>query len=148
MTLTEIARNVGLSVDSTKKRLDKMEKAGIFHPKIQIRPRRLGFQYVVDIKVKLNKYTDKQLKEFIANLLAHPRVAELIQISGQWDFTIVLIAKDHEDLAAVTEEIRKKFCDIISNWSESITTVVYKFERYEMEKIAKEMKNEENKSNI
>jgi len=137
-----MARQINLSVDSTKQRMDKLSKSSIFFPKIQIRPRRMGFQYVVDVKVKLHNYGDKQLKEFIEYLIAHHRVAELFSISGQWDFTIVLVAKDHEDLAAITGTIRERFSQIISDWVESITTVAYKFEIYDIEKLAKDLKNE------
>jgi len=142
MSYTEISKKVGLSVDSVKKRIDSMLKQGFFFPQIQIRPRRIGFQYVVDIKIKLHNYNDKELKQFIEYLSNHHRVAELFSISGQWDFTVVILAKDHEDLAAVTEGIRKTFSKMINDWSESITTVAYKFEKYDMLKILEDLKNE------
>lgn len=135
MSLTEIAKKVGLSVDSVKKRIDKMKKHGYYHPKVQIRPRILGYPYIVDIKAKLHNLNSNNKKEFIDYLMNHPRVAELISISGRWDFTIVLIAKDHEELGELTGKIRDKFGDIISDWSESLTTIVHKFEKYDLIKL-------------
>ena len=132
MSLTEIAKRVGLSVDSTKKRIDKMLKEGIFYPKIQLRPRHFGFPYIVDVKIKLRNYTDQKIKEFVKYMNNHPRIAELFSISGEWDFTLVIIAKDHEDLAMISDEIRKKFGEIISDWTASLTTIAYKFEKYDM----------------
>lgn len=135
MSLTEISKNVGLSVDSTKKRIDKMIKNEIFFPKIQLRPRNFGFNNVVDIKIKLQNYTDKEIDDFIKYLNSNPRVVEIFTISGEWDFSIVLIAKDFKDLGVVSNNIRSKFNSIIRDWSESLTTRAYKFEVYDMMKL-------------
>ena len=59
-------------------------------------------------------------------------VAELFAISGTWDFTVVLIAKDHEDFAIIKSDIKEKFSNIINEWLESPTSFAYKFERYDM----------------
>ena len=131
-SLTEIAETVNLSVDSVKKRIHKMLADGIFVPKIQLRPRVFGFKNIVDIKVKVHNYEEKDLKEFIEFLKNHPAVAELIALSGEWDFTLVILAKDHQDLGTVTDEIRNKFGRIILEWSESLTTRAHKFETYDM----------------
>ena len=98
MSLTEIAKRINLSVDSVKKRVAKMKKEGIFYPKIQIRPRQLGFKYVVDVKVKLHNYKEKEMQEFIEYTTNHPRIPEVLSLSGEWDFTLVIIAKDQKSL--------------------------------------------------
>ena len=110
----------------------KLEKNDLFFPQIQLRPRHFGFPYVVDVKVKLRDYDDKSLTKFIEYLKKNVRVVELFSISGEWDLTLVLIAKDHEDLAQVSNDIRNKFGSIINLWSESLTTLVYKFEKYDL----------------
>jgi DNA-binding Lrp family transcriptional regulator len=112
-----------------------MIKNHIFFPKIQIRPRNFGFSNIVDIKIKLHNYTKEELNEFIEYLSSNTRIAEMFKVSGDWDFSIVVIAKDAEDLAETTWKIRDKFNKIISEWSESLTTMVYKFETYEMVKL-------------
>ncbi|MBN2421617.1 Lrp/AsnC family transcriptional regulator [Candidatus Woesearchaeota archaeon] len=135
MSLTDIAKKVGLSVDSVKKRIEKMRKEKIFNPKIQLRPRILGYPYIVDIKVKLHNYDHKKVQSFIEFVVKHPRIAEVFSISGEYDFTLVIIAKNHEDLARVSDEIKKKNSNLISEWSESLTTVAYKFETYDLLKL-------------
>ena len=65
----------------------------------------------------------------------HPNVAEIFSVAGQWDFSIVVIAKDAIDLGKIVQSIRNKFSEIISDWSESLTTRVYKFEVYDMLKV-------------
>ena len=135
MSLTDISKKVGLSIDSVKKRIKRMIKDDIFFPKIQLRPRNFGFKNIVDIKIKLHNYSEKDIKEFIEYLKENPRVAEIFSISGDWNFSIVIIAKDAIDLGNVVESIRSKFNHIISDCSESLTTRVYKFENYDMLKL-------------
>ena len=136
-SLTSISKEVNLSVDSVKKRIDKMINEGVFYPTIQLRPRQFGYPYIVDVKIKLHNYNNTKIKEFITYSMKHPRIVEIFSISGEWDFTIVIIAKDHEDLAMLSSELRKKFGEIIGGWSESLTTIAYKFEEYNLTKLKK-----------
>ncbi len=137
ISLTEIAKKVELSVDSVKKRINKMIENDIFYPKIQLRPRNFGFNNIVEIKIRLHNYSENERNKFISYLKENPRVAEILCISGEWDLTIVIIAKDSLDLGKITSEIRNKFNKIIDDWRESLTTHVYKFEEYDMLKINK-----------
>ena len=130
--LTAIAKEVGLSLDSVKKRINKMLDSKIFYPRIQLRPRNFGFVNIVDVKIKIQNYSEEDVNRFIAYLKQHPRVTEVFSIAGEWDISIVLIAKDAIDLGKLTSEIRHKFGKIISSWSESVTTNSHKFEEYDM----------------
>ncbi len=131
-SLTKIAQEVNLSIDSVKKRMKKMEKNSIFYPRIQIRPRGLGFNNIIDIKIKLNNHSKQKVDKFIKYLLEHPRVAELFSVSGEWDLSVIIISKKLEDLEKITSDIKSKFGKIISLWSESTTLKAYKFEKYDI----------------
>lgn len=135
MSLTEIARNVELSVDSVKKRINRMIKDDVFDPKIQIKPRNFGFKNIVEIKIKLHNNTKDEYEKFIEYLKANPFVSEIIVTSGYWDMTIVIISKDALDLGRISGEIRSMFGKIINDWSESLTTLTHKFERFDMLKV-------------
>lgn len=130
--LTAISKEVGLSIDSVKKRMKKMLDNRVFYPKIQLRPRNFGYANVVDVKIKLQYSTKEELEGFVSYLKTHPRVIELFSVSGEWDLTIVLIAKDAIDLGRLTEEIRSKFGKMIASWNASLTINSYKFEHYNM----------------
>ena len=136
MSLTDIAKQVDLSVDSTKKRIEKMQKNNIFFPKIQLRPRHFGYNNIVDVKIKLRNHTNDDIDKFITFLKQHQRVVEIFQVSGSWDFSIVIIAKNGEDLGTLSSEIRSAFSSIITEWAESLTTFAHKFEEYNMLKLA------------
>jgi Lrp/AsnC family transcriptional regulator len=135
MSLTSISKKVGLSVDSVKKRINKMMINEIFYPKIQLRPRHFGFPNMVDVRIKLHNHNQKEVQEFISYLKENPFVIEVFTLSGEWNFSIVFIAKDFSDIAGISEDIRNRFSKIINDWSESLTTCVHKFEKYDMLKI-------------
>jgi len=142
MSLTDISKKVGLSIDSVKKRIKRMVKDDIFFPKIQLRPRNFGFKNIVDFRIKLHNYNSKDINEFIKYLRNNPHIAEIFTLSGDWDFSIVVIAKDAIHLGKIAGEIRNKFSRIIDSWSESLTTCVYKFENYDMVKLMEKKENE------
>jgi len=130
--LTEIAGEVGLSIDSVKKRMNRMLAEKVYYPKIQLRPRNFGFANIVDVKIRLHNTTEDELERFAAYLSGHPRVTEVFMISGEWDLSLVIIARDAIDLGRTTSQIRNRFGKIINSWSESLTTASYKFEEYRM----------------
>ncbi|MDP7260350.1 MAG: Lrp/AsnC family transcriptional regulator [archaeon] len=132
VSLTDMAKRVGLSVDSVKKRVKKMENSKIFYPRVQIRPRHLGFENIVDVKIKLHNYTSDELSAFVKFLKDNQQVPEVFLVSGEWDLSLVIMAKNSEDLGELTASIRKRFGNIIREWSESLTTIAHKFETYDM----------------
>ncbi len=132
MPLTALAKEVGLSIDSVKKRMQKMIDKRIFYPKIQLRPRNFGFANVVDVRVKLQYGSEKDVEEFIAYLKSHPQVVELFSVAGEWDIAMVLIARDAIELGNLTATIRNKFGKLINSWTVSLTIKSYKFENYSM----------------
>jgi DNA-binding Lrp family transcriptional regulator len=134
-SLTDISRKVGLSIDATKKRMKKMQDSRVFYPRIQLRPRNFGFANVVDIKIKLQYEDEKEMASLVKYLREHPRVVEFFSVSGEWDMSIVIIARDALELGKVTAEIRNKFGRLISSWNASLTVNSYKFEEYDMERL-------------
>lgn len=134
-SLTNIAKKVGLSVDSTNKRIKKMQKNSIFHPRIQLRPRNFGFKNIVDIKIQLRYESKEKVDKFINYLISNPRVIEIFGNSGNSDLSVVIIAHDAIDLGKITNDIKYKFGNIINSWVETLTTHSYKFEEYDMSKV-------------
>jgi len=147
MTLTELSLRVGLSIDAVKKRIKRMIKDNIFDAKIQIRPRNFGFSNIVEAKIKLHNNTKKEYDEFIGYLKDNPFVAEIIITAGYWDLTVVIISKDALDLGRISGDIRNRFGKIINDWSESLTTLTHKFERYDMLKVMGYDKKNKNDTN-
>ncbi len=126
-----LGQKIGLSIDSTKKRIEKLKKGGIISKfGIFIDPKAMGYDVVTDNKIKLSNVTNQDRKNFIAYLSELPQCIELIAISGDYDFTCVLIAESTSSFNELMYQIREKFKHIISDWKSSFNLKVYKFEKY------------------
>ncbi|MBT3582350.1 Lrp/AsnC family transcriptional regulator [Candidatus Woesearchaeota archaeon] len=134
-SLTAISRKIGLSVDAVHQRIKKMMANHIFDNQIQLVPHNFGYPMIADVKIKLKNASEKDTNTFVSYLRAHPRVIDLMQIMGDWDFTCILIAKDANDLAEVTNEIRYKFNKFIADWKSMMVLKHFKFEEYDMTKL-------------
>ncbi|MFH1839995.1 MAG: Lrp/AsnC family transcriptional regulator [Nanoarchaeota archaeon] len=131
-SLTNLAKKVDLSIDSTHKRLRKLTKSGIVDRfGIFINPKIIGYDLVVDVKIKLHNVTEEEVKSIISYLTKHPNCIELISVSGDFDLTCVLIAKNSKELNDLSFAIRQKFKNIIADWKTSFNLEVFKFEWYD-----------------
>ncbi len=130
-SLTNIAKALNLSIDSTHKRLKKLVNSGIIRFGIFTDPKKIGFELVANIQIKLHNIDEEELNKFISHLKNHPRVIELISVMGDYDITCVIIAKNAEELEEVSRMIRQKFRGLISEWKAVINLKTHKFEWYE-----------------
>ena len=128
--IKRISKKVGLSMNSTSRRIDEMLRKEIFKPTILIDPDKIGFPLIADIKIKLKNVTQIELDKFISYLQKHPRCIELLSSMGDYDFTCVLIAKNGDELDKISTEIRQKFRDLIDGWKGNFVLKSYKFEEY------------------
>ena len=132
-SLTNIARTLNLSIDSTHKRLKKLHKLGVISRfGIFINPKALGYELVANVQIKLNNVSEEELEKFISFLKSHNNVIELISTLGDYDITCVIIAKNTEELEFTFRYIRQKFRNLISDWSSVINLKVHKFEEYKL----------------
>lgn len=130
--LTNIAKKVGLSIDSVNKRIKHMMAINVFKPVALINPRVLGFDIIADIKIKLRNVTEEEKKKFISFLKEYDRCTELLEVMGDWDFTCVLIAKDSNELTEISTEIRQRFSNLIADWKGIFVMKLHKFEEYRL----------------
>ncbi len=130
-SLTNIAKAVKLSIDSTHKRIKKLHENGIIAKfGIFINPKALGYDLVANIQVKLQNITEEELNKFISFLTHHKNVIELISILGEYDLTIVIIAKNTEEYELISRNIRQQYKNLIADWKSVVNLKVYKFEEY------------------
>ena len=98
-SLTILAKEINLSIDSTHKRLKKLQESGIIVKySVFIDPKKLGYDLVANIQIKLQNINEEELNKFIAYLRANKNAIELITTLGDYDLTCVLIAKNTEEL--------------------------------------------------
>jgi Lrp/AsnC family leucine-responsive transcriptional regulator len=130
ITLTNLAKKANLSIDSVKKRMQNMHENKIYRATCLIGHRYCGFNNVINVMIRLQNITPDKYDKFIDYLKKNNRVTEIFSVSGAWDISITIIAKNAVDQDKVTKDIRLKFGDLIQSWNESLTTKCYKFEEY------------------
>jgi len=130
-SLTSLAKSIGLSIDSTHKRLKKLTNAGIIDRfGIFLNPKKLGYDLVANVQIKLHNINEEELVQFIGFLKAHKNVTELISTLGDYDLTCVIISKSTEELEQISRYIRQKFKELIADWKSVINLKTHKFEEY------------------
>ncbi|MFA4819788.1 MAG: Lrp/AsnC family transcriptional regulator [Candidatus Aenigmatarchaeota archaeon] len=127
--LTVIAKTVQLSVDSTKKRIQKLEKNGVIL-KYTIHSEDPEVHLGVHIYVKIKNMTVERYAEFIEYMKKNTRCIDMMSVLGDYDIYIVLLGRDPQDLDRMKLEIKQKFTDLIGDWKEVLVTKIYKLEEY------------------
>lgn len=126
-----LAKQIGLSIDSTKKRIEKLKKNGVIAKfGAFIDPKAVSYDLVANVQIKLHNISEEELAKFISYLRAHKNVTTLITTLGDFDITCVLIAKSTQEMDSLFREIRHRFKNIIADWKSVINLQVYKFEEY------------------
>lgn len=127
-----ISNKIGLSIDSTHKRIKKLKENKIIYPTINIDPRKVGYPIIADLKIRLRNITNESKKEFIDYLLKNSLCTDLLEIMGNFDFTCVFIASSSESLSENITALRVKFKEIIDEIQVFTLLKTHKFNWYDL----------------
>ena len=131
-SITNIAKKVGLAIDSVYNRFKAMKEKGVFYPRIYIDPQVIGYNLVIDVRIKLSNISLEKKEKIIKYLTTHPNVTNFFSITGKYDFLATVIAKDASEFDEVTTNIRNKYKDDISDWETTLFLKTYKIEEYDL----------------
>ncbi len=131
-TLTNIAKRINLSIDSVNNRIKALLEKKVFETGIFVNPRALGFHFIVDVKIKLNNISFEEKEKFINYLVQHPRIINLLSITGRFDFLCTVIVKDANEFEQVSTELRNKYRNSIIDWETTLILKTHKLERYDI----------------
>lgn len=98
MSNATLADRVGLSASACSRRLDTLEKAGAirgFHARLSNRA--LGHTLTAIVQISLSGQSTKILKEFEAAVRRCPNVLVCYLMSGEYDYTMRIAARDLAD---------------------------------------------------
>lgn len=130
-SLTDISKEVGLSIDGVKDRIEKMKTARVIQRFCVIpEPKYFGFPLTSHVYVKFQNLTEGSLRGFESYLKTHARVFILMSMVGDYDMYFVILAKDAIDLNSMKNDIRMKFKDLIADWKEVVVAEILKYEEY------------------
>lgn len=97
-TLEELSRLVALSPSSVRRRLDRLRSSGAIRAEIALLdPAVLEQGIRVLTMVSFAKEGSSVYREFRRRIVSEPRVLQCFSISGQFDFALLVAARDPAD---------------------------------------------------
>jgi Lrp/AsnC family leucine-responsive transcriptional regulator len=105
ISVTELARRIGLSKSPTQARLKRLEGAGIIRGyRALFDPIRLGRDHVAFVEVKLSETRESALAAFNAAVLRIPEVEQCHLIAGSFDYLLKVRTSSMSDYRLVLAE--------------------------------------------
>lgn len=130
LTLKEIAKEAGLSIDGVKGRVDRMKAAGAIKFTVIPTAKFFGFPINSQVYVKLQNLTEEKRRQFLAYLKAHDQIILVMSVLGDYDAYFVPFGRNAHDLNKIKLEIKEKFSDIVADWREVVAAEIHKYEEY------------------
>lgn len=105
VSITDLARLVGLSKSPTQARLKRLEAAGVIMGyRAQIDPIRLGQDHVSFVEVRLQDTRETALAAFNAAVLKVPEIEQAHMIAGNFDYLLKIRTQSMSDYRRVLAE--------------------------------------------
>lgn len=92
-----LGERVGLSQPATWRRIDRLEKAGIFRRRVVLDAQKAGFTVAVFLGIKLAMRGRVALQDFERAVSAIPEVTLVQHVLGLYDYRIKIVARDLND---------------------------------------------------
>jgi Lrp/AsnC family leucine-responsive transcriptional regulator len=105
ISITDLAREIGLSKSPTQARLRRLEKAGVITGyRALFDPIRLGLDHVSFVEVRLHDTREAALAEFNAAVARIPEIEQAHLIAGNFDYLLKVRTQDMRDYRRVLAE--------------------------------------------
>jgi Lrp/AsnC family leucine-responsive transcriptional regulator len=102
ISITDLAREIGLSKSPTQARLRRLEKEGVITGyRALIDPIRLGLDHVSFVEVRLTDTREKALAEFNAAVAKIPEIEQVHLIAGNFDYLMKIRTQNMNDYRQV-----------------------------------------------
>jgi len=105
ISITDLARVIGLSKSPTQARLRRLEREGVITGyRALIDPIRLGHDHVSFVEVRLHDTREAALAEFNAAVLKVPEIEQAHLIAGNFDYLLKIRTQNMNDYRRVLAE--------------------------------------------
>lgn len=95
LTMQELAERTGMSSSACWRRVKSLEESGIIDRYAAIvNTKRAGFGLSSMVHVSLARHEQKNVDQFVREVLRHPEVLECFATSGEADFHLRVVVKD------------------------------------------------------
>lgn len=94
-TLRQLGEEVGLSPSAVQRRIGRYQRAGIVDRQVAVlAPGAVGGALLAVVLVTLERESSEHHARFAARMLATPEVQQCYAVAGEWDYVVVLAARD------------------------------------------------------
>lgn len=105
ISITDLARDIGLSKSPTQARLRRLEKTGVITGYSALfDPIRLGMDHVSFVEVRLSDTREKALSAFNAAVAKIPEIEQAHMIAGNFDYLMKIRTQNMSDYRRVLAE--------------------------------------------
>lgn len=105
ISITDLARKIGLSKSPTQARLRKLERDGVISGyRALVDPIRLGLDHVSFVEVSLTDTREAALEAFNAAVRKIPEIEQVHLIAGNFDYLMKIRTQDMADYRRVLAE--------------------------------------------
>ena len=105
ISVTDLAREIGLSKSPTQARLRRLEKAGVITGyRAFFDPIRLGLDHVSFVEVRLDNTRESALADFNAAVARIPEIEQAHLIAGSFDYLLKVRTQDMSEYRRVLAE--------------------------------------------
>jgi Lrp/AsnC family leucine-responsive transcriptional regulator len=103
MSLTELARKVGLSIPTTADRLKKLEELGVIEAFVaRVNPKKAGYEITALIGITTSQPSKARLLKLLETI---PEVIECLHVTGADSYVMKVIAKDISQLEKLIAQV-------------------------------------------
>ncbi len=105
ISITDLARQIGLSKSPTQARLRALEAAGVISGyRAMFDPIRLGLDHVAFVEVRLQDTREAALAQFNAAVAKVPEIEQVHLIAGNFDYLLKIRTQDMNDYRRILAE--------------------------------------------
>jgi Lrp/AsnC family transcriptional regulator, regulator for asnA, asnC and gidA len=101
----KIAQEIGVSTDTVSKRYRKLKEKNLIRATIQINPKALGYQAIVDFSLAFT--THDEINSVVEKLLKIPNISYIAKVEGDFDIHVAALARDLSEVFTLNEKITK-----------------------------------------
>ncbi|MAY62647.1 MAG: AsnC family transcriptional regulator [Rhizobiales bacterium] len=105
LSVTEIADRIGLSQSPCSRRVARLTEKGIILGKsVMLDRKKLGFNAVVLVRIKLNSHGRQSIDQFQDTVLRIPEVQVVQLMLGEYDFNVRIVVRDMDHFHALLRD--------------------------------------------
>ncbi|NQV09371.1 Lrp/AsnC family transcriptional regulator [Candidatus Woesearchaeota archaeon] len=139
--ITEIAKEIGCSVDIVNNRLKKLLRDGIIQGSTIIMNRsKIGYEYH-KILLKIRFYSEKQEKSFLEFVKSEDNITDIIRMMGDWNYELDIEVKNIYEFHGIMLKIRNRFPTNIQSYDSLMILEEHKLNFFPMKNLLKNLIN-------